>query len=95
MSYRDNLDLVFETDGLGSITKALAAHDTIQDQIATVIEREKWHGQRQASVSGVSLIDALEDYVDRRAEQIRQELAGMPTREQMEAEWTRDWRASR
>lgn len=90
MSYRDNLDLVIEHDGIASICKS----ETLQDALFNIVEREKWHGKRQSFPAGVEVIDAIEAYVESRADEIRQELAGLPTREQMEAEWSRDYRRS-
>lgn len=88
--FHDDLELVISTDGVGAICKC----DSFQDALFDIIEREHCNKQIQSFVAGVQIMEALEAYVESRAEEIRKELAGMPTREQMEAEWTRDYRRS-
>lgn len=89
--FHDDLELVIATDGVADICKS----DTLQDALFNIIEREHRNKQYQSFLAGVQILDALEAYVESRADEIRQSTDDQPTRKEMEDEWTRDWHYNR
>jgi len=67
MSFHEDLKLVIDTDGISTIVKA----HTVQDALYEAIEKENREGGMRAWVMGVMALEAIEAYVESRAEEIR------------------------